>query len=59
MQLKMEQHIFIVKWYYETKSYNQIQTKFRSLFPERLPRNKTTIYKVYKVFEGWHIFKHK
>ena len=42
MQLKMRQRTFIVKSYYETKSYYQVQTKFRTLFPERLPTNKTT-----------------
>ena len=41
----MEQRIFIAKSYSETKSYNQVQTKFRTLFPERLPPNKTTIRK--------------
>ena len=43
MQLTMEQRIFHVKSYHETKSYNQVQTKFRALFPERLPPppNKT------------------
>ena len=41
----MEQHIFIVKLYYKTKSYSQVQTKFRTLFPECLPPNKTTIWK--------------
>ena len=42
MQLTMEQRIFNVKSYYKTKSYNQVQTKFRILFPERLPPpNKT------------------
>ena len=45
MQLTMEQHIFIVKSYYETKSYNQVQTKSRDLFPEHLQPNKTTIQK--------------
>ena len=54
MQRRIEKRIFIVKWnvifitkkwyfYYETKSYNQVPTKFRTLFPERLPPNKTTI----------------
>ena len=66
----MEKRIFIVKWngifitkkwyfYYETKSYNQVQTKFRTLFPKRLPPNKTTIWKKIKVWGGWHIFKHE
>ena len=58
MQLTMEQRIFIVKSYYETKSYNQIQTKFRILFPERLSPNKAKFEKMLKR-EGWHIFKHE
>ena len=47
MQLAMEKRIFVVKSYYETKGYHQVQTKFRTLFPERLspPPNKTTIRK--------------
>ena len=48
----MEQRIFIVKSYYETKSYNQVQTKFRTLFPEHLPSNKTTIRKNVKSMRG-------
>ena len=51
MQLTMEKRIFFVKSYYETKSYNQVQTKFRTLFPERLPPNKTTIRKNVKKYE--------
>ena len=51
MQLTMEQRIFIAKSYYKTKSYNQFQTKFRTLFPERLPLNKTTIRKNVKKYE--------
>ena len=43
MQLTMEQHIFIVKLYYKTKSYSQVKTKFRTLFPKRLQPNKTKI----------------
>ena len=45
MQLTMGQRIFIAKLYCETKSYNQVQTKFRTLFSEGLPPNKTTIRK--------------
>ena len=45
MQLTMEQRIYIVKSYYETKSYKEVETKFRTLFPERLPPNKTIIRK--------------
>ena len=51
MQLIMEQRIFIVKSYYETKSYNQVQTKFRTLFPERLPPNKTRIWENVKKYK--------
>ena len=51
MQLTMEERIFIVKSYYETKSYNQVQTKLRTLFPERLLPNKTTIRKNVKKYE--------
>ena len=47
----MEQRIFIVKSYYEMKSYSQVQTKFRTLFSERLPPNKTTIRKNVKKYE--------
>ena len=43
--LTMEKYIFTVKSYYETKSYNQVQTKFRTLFPQCLPPNKITIRK--------------
>ena len=52
MQLTMEQRIFTVKLYDEKKSYNQVQTKFRTLFPERSPPNKTTIRKNVKKYEG-------
>ena len=48
MQLAMEQCIFIVKSYYGTKSYNQVQSKFRTLDPEHLPQKKTTIKKYVK-----------
>ena len=41
---------FIVKLYYKTKSYNQVQTKFRTLLPERLPPDKTTIRKNVKKY---------
>ena len=44
MPLKME-HIFFVKLYCEMKNYSQVQIKFRTLFPELLPPNKTTIPK--------------
>ena len=40
-----------MKSYYETKSYNQVQTKFRSLFSELLPPNKTTIRKSVRKYE--------
>ena len=46
----MEQCIFNVKSYYETKNYNQVQTKFRTLFPECFPRNKTTLWKNVKKY---------
>ena len=59
MQLTMEQRTFIVKSYYETKSYNQVQTKFITLFLERLPPNKTTTRNCQKVLKAWHIFKHE
>ena len=29
----------------QNESHNQVQTKFRTLFPEHLPPNKTTIRK--------------
>ena len=48
----MEQCIFIVKSYCEMKSYNQVQTKFRTLFPELLPLNKTMIRKMLKRMRG-------
>ena len=51
MQLTMEQRNFIAKSYYETKCYDQVQTKFRTLFPERLPPSKTTILKYIKKYE--------
>ena len=51
MQLTREQRIFIVKSYYETKSCNQVQTKFRTLCPERLRPNKTTIRKNVRKYE--------
>ena len=51
MQLAMEQGIFIVKSYYETKSYNHVQTNFRTLSSECLPPNKTTIRKNVKTYE--------
>ena len=50
MQLTIEQSIF--KSYYETKIYNQVQTKFRTLFPERLPPNKTTTRKNVENYES-------
>ena len=51
MQLTKEKRIFITKSYYEMKSYTQIQTEFRILFPERLPPNKTTSQKIVKKYE--------
>ena len=51
MQLTMKQCAFIVKSYCKTKSYNQVQTKFRTLFPESLPPNETTIWKNVKKYE--------
>ena len=57
MQLTMERRIFIVKSYYETKTYKQFQTKFRTLFPERLPPNKTTIRKNVEKYGRNDIFK--
>ena len=51
MKLTIEQRNFIVKSYYETKSYNQVRTKFRTLFPERLPPKKTTIRKSVKKYD--------
>ena len=51
MKLTIEQRNFIVKSYYETKSYNQVRTKFRTLFPERLPPKKTTIRKNVKKYD--------
>ena len=51
MQLTMEQRTFIVKSYCETKSYNQVQTKFITLFLERLPPNKTTTRNCQKVLK--------
>ena len=47
----MELRIFIVKSYYETKSYNQVQTKFRTLFPECLLTNKAKIRKSIKKYK--------
>ena len=47
----MEQSIFIVKSYCEMESYNPVHTKFRTLFPELLPPNKTTVWK------RWHMNK--
>ena len=51
MQLTMEQRILIVKSYCETKSYNQVQNKFRNLFPECLSPNKTAIGRNVKTYE--------
>ena len=51
MELTKEKRIFITKSYYEMKSYTQIQTEFRILFPERLPPNKTTSQKIVKKYE--------
>ena len=51
MQLTMKQRIFNVKSYYEMKSYNQLQTKFTTTFPECLPPDKTIIPKKVKKYE--------
>ena len=51
MELTKEKRIFITKSYYEMKSYTQIQTESRILFPERLPPNKTTSQKIVKKYE--------
>ena len=48
----MEQRIFIEKSYYKTKSYNQVQMKFRTLFPERLHLIKLQLGKVLKSMRG-------
>ena len=52
MQLTMELRIFIVKSYYETKRYNQVQTKFRTLFSECLPQIKRQFQKMLKSMRG-------
>ena len=51
MQLTMEQHIFSVKLYYKTKSYNQNQIHVRILFRERLPPSRTTVWENVKKYE--------
>lgn len=42
-QLTTAQRIFIVKKYYETKSYQSVQEAFRQAFPDRNPPAKSTI----------------
>lgn len=43
MQLTNEQRAFIVKRYFETKSYLEVQESFRQRFPDRNPPSKSTI----------------
>ena len=51
MELTKEKRIFITKSYYEMKSYTQIQTESRILFPERLPP-KPQVKKLLKSMRG-------
>ena len=43
MQLTTEQRLFLVRKYYETKNFAQVQAEFRVAFPQRHPSGKVTL----------------
>ena len=45
VQLTTEQRVFLVTKYFETKSFATVKQLFRVQFPDRVPPNKTTIWK--------------
>ena len=44
VQLTIEQRVFVVSTYQETKSYQTVQQRFRQRFPDRNPPTKRSIY---------------
>ena len=50
VQLTIQQRVFIVKHYLETKSYAQVRFLFRNEFPERNPPTNMAIYKNVKKY---------
>ena len=44
MQLTVEQRVFVVSLYIETKSYTAVVQAFRERFPERNPPTRRTVY---------------
>lgn len=51
MQLTDEQRVFVVKRYFQTRSYQQVQEEFRIRFPDRPVPQKTTIKKNVEKYE--------
>lgn len=44
MQLTVQQRVFVVTRYLETKSYNSVVQSFRETFPDRNPPTRRTVY---------------
>ena len=51
MQLTVEQRVFVVTKYLETKSYNAVREAFTRQFPQRNAPTKKTIYKNVKKYQ--------
>ena len=51
MQLTVDQRVFIVTKYFETKSYNAVREAFVLQFPQRNAPSKKTIYKNVKKYQ--------
>ena len=50
MQLTVEQRVFVVKHYFETKSYVEVRRLFQIAFPSRPPPTDMTIYRNVKKY---------
>ena len=48
LQLTTDQQFFVVKTYFETKSFNEVQNAFQASFPDRGPPSKPVIWKILK-----------
>ena len=50
VQLSVDQRVFVIKTFFETRILLQVQRLFRERFPGREPPNKTTIWKNVKKY---------
>ena len=50
-QYTVEQRVFLVRKYYETHSYAEVQRLFRLQFPDRDPPDKKNIWRNVKKYE--------